>query len=86
MPFLVVDAGSLVKPEVPYVSFDMKPGNDIRTGNAVDESYVKKGLEYGELLAGNLPNLVKWLLSGKASQEELLLLSVYCCTRDRCLV
>ncbi len=45
MPFFVVNAGSVVRPQSPYISFDMNPGNDIRTGNAVTESYVKKGLE-----------------------------------------
>lgn len=66
MPFLVVDAGSLVKPEVPYVSFDMKPGNDIRTGNAVDESYVKKGLEYGEAFGRELAKLSKMVIIGES--------------------
>jgi uncharacterized protein (TIGR00303 family) len=65
-PFLVVDAGSVVKPEVPYVSFDMKPGNDIRTGNAVDESYIKKGLEYGEAFGRELAKLSKMVIIGES--------------------
>lgn len=66
MPFLIVNAGSVVKPQVPYISFDMSPGNDIRTGNAVDESYVKKGLKYGEAFGHELAKLSKMVIIGES--------------------
>ena len=66
MPFFVVNAGSVVRPQAPYVSFDMNPGNDIRTGNAVDESYVKKGLEYGEAFGRELAKLSKMVIIGES--------------------
>jgi uncharacterized protein (TIGR00303 family) len=66
MPFLVINAGSIVEPQIPYISFDMNPGNDIRTGNAVDESYVKKGLEYGEAFGRELAKLSKMVVIGES--------------------
>ncbi|WP_296805638.1 nicotinate mononucleotide-dependent phosphoribosyltransferase CobT [uncultured Methanobrevibacter sp.] len=35
MPFVVIDAGSKIKPEVEYVSFGKEYGRDIRTGKGV---------------------------------------------------
>ena len=66
IPFFIINAGSLVKPQVPCISFDMNPGNDIRTGNAVDESYIKKGLEYGEAFGRELAKLSKMVIIGES--------------------
>lgn len=66
MPFLIVNAGAMVKPQVPYISFDMNPGNDIRTGHAVDESYVKKGLKYGEAFGREMAKLSKMVVIGES--------------------
>lgn len=66
VPFIIINAGSVVKPQVPYISCDMNPGNDIRTGNAVDESYVKKGLKYGEAFGHELAKLSKMVIIGES--------------------
>jgi uncharacterized protein (TIGR00303 family) len=66
MPFLIIDAGSVVKPQVPYVSFDMKAGNDIRTGNALDEAYVRLGLSHGESLGRELAKLSDMIIIGES--------------------
>lgn len=66
IPFLIIDAGSLVKPDVPYISFDLKPGNDIRSGMALDESYVEKGMRYGEALGRQLAKLSKMVIIGES--------------------
>ena len=66
IPFLILNAGSVISPQAPYVSFDMNPGNDIRTGNAVDESCVKKGLRYGEAFGRELAKLSKTIIIGES--------------------
>lgn len=50
IPVLTVDAGSYVKPQVPYISIDHKPTGDIFKGLAMDNSkeLFKKGLILGE--------------------------------------
>jgi uncharacterized protein (TIGR00303 family) len=66
MPFLIINAGSVVKPQVPYLSFDMNPGNDIRTGKAVDETRVRMGLSHGEALGHELAKLSKMVIIGES--------------------
>ena len=66
MPFLIINAGSVVKPQVPYLSFDMNPGNDIRTGKAIDETRVRMGLSHGEALGHELAKLSKMVIIGES--------------------
>jgi uncharacterized protein (TIGR00303 family) len=66
MPFLIINAGSVVKPQVPYISFDMNSGNDIRTGNAVDETHVRMALSHGESLGRELAKLSKMVVIGES--------------------
>jgi uncharacterized protein (TIGR00303 family) len=54
IPFLIVDAGSKIKPSIPYFSFSGKPGNNIRNGNAVHFKDVKKLYDYGFTLGVQL--------------------------------
>jgi uncharacterized protein (TIGR00303 family) len=66
IPFLIIDAGSIVKPGVPYISFDLKPGDDIRSGAALDESYVEKGVRYGEALGHQLSKISRTVIIGES--------------------
>jgi uncharacterized protein (TIGR00303 family) len=54
IPFLVVDAGSKIKPSIPFISFSVKPGENIRSGNAVCFNDVKKLYDYGFTLGVQL--------------------------------
>jgi uncharacterized protein (TIGR00303 family) len=54
IPFLVVDAGSKIKPSIPYISFSDRPGDDIRNGVAVRFNDVKKLYDYGYTLGVQL--------------------------------
>jgi uncharacterized protein (TIGR00303 family) len=66
LPFLIINAGSVVKPQVPHVSFDMNSGNDIRTGKAVDETCVRMGLSHGESFGRELAKLSKMVIIGES--------------------
>jgi uncharacterized protein (TIGR00303 family) len=50
IPFLIVDAGSKIKPSIPYISFNVEPGGNIRTGAAVHINDVKRLYDYGFML------------------------------------
>ncbi len=54
IPFLVVEAGTKIKPDVPCVSLGVKPGGNIAQENAVDISDVKKALELGHAMGRQL--------------------------------
>jgi uncharacterized protein (TIGR00303 family) len=50
IPFLVVDAGTKVKPDVPCVSIGVDPGGNIAHENAMNVSDAKRALEYGQII------------------------------------
>jgi uncharacterized protein (TIGR00303 family) len=54
VPLLVVDAGSKVKPSIPYVSLGVEPGRNIMYENAMDISSARRAFERGELLGKQL--------------------------------
>ena len=54
IPFLIVDAGSKIKPFIPYVSFGLEPGKNIKFGRAVDINHVRKAFDYGVILGKQL--------------------------------
>ncbi len=54
IPLIVVDAGSKVKPDLPYVSFDLDPGKNIADGKALDITLVKRAFEKGVELGSKL--------------------------------
>ncbi|MDZ4172313.1 MAG: TIGR00303 family protein, partial [Methanobacteriaceae archaeon] len=65
IPFMVANAGVLVKPDLPYISLGEIPGKDIRTGKAVHNP--KKIFENGKILAGMLSNLTDHLIIGEST-------------------
>lgn len=60
IPILVINAGSKVKPMVPFIDLGGSPGKDIRTGNAVEkvEEIFQNARILGEQLAGTSDYLV----------------------------
>ena len=66
IPHLVVDAGSKVKPSIPYVSFGVGPGRNIVNENAMDASSVERAFEYGELLGKQLTVLSDLTVLGES--------------------
>ncbi|MEN6329996.1 MAG: nicotinate mononucleotide-dependent phosphoribosyltransferase CobT [Methanobacteriaceae archaeon] len=53
IPFLVVDAGAAVKPNLPYVKINEEPGSNIKTGQAVSnpDEIFQKGKIMGKLFS-----------------------------------
>jgi uncharacterized protein (TIGR00303 family) len=54
IPFQVVDAGSKIKPSIPYISFGIGPGYNIESGMAVDATDVNRAFECGLILGKQL--------------------------------
>ncbi len=65
IPFLVVDAGAAVKPNIPYMNINETPGGDINKGNAVDNS--EKIFNKGFILGKNLSKLTDHLVIGEST-------------------
>ncbi len=60
IPLLVADAGTVIKPNIPYISINEKPGRNINNGNAVQnsENIFNKGLLLGKVLSKLTNHLV----------------------------
>jgi uncharacterized protein (TIGR00303 family) len=60
IPILVASGGLKVKPQIPFLDLGGKPGNDIRTGNAVEnvEEIIQRATLSGEQLAKTADYLI----------------------------
>ena len=57
IPFVIVDAGSKIKPDVEYVNLGKDYGRDIRTGKGVLNPFLKAlGYEANEKVSGSMPH------------------------------
>jgi uncharacterized protein (TIGR00303 family) len=65
IPILVIDAGSAVKPNIPYVNLNETPGGDINKGEAVINS--KEIFNKGILLGKTLSKITDHLVIGEST-------------------
>jgi uncharacterized protein (TIGR00303 family) len=66
IPFLVIDAGTKVKPSIPFMSFGLEPGRNIIDENAMDYSMVRRAFDHGELLGKQLAALSDLVVIGES--------------------
>ncbi len=66
IPLLVVEAGTKVKPSIPAVSFNLKPGGNISIEDAMDIRDVRKAVEYGTALGSQLAKIADLVVIGES--------------------
>ena len=66
MPFLVVDAGSKVKPNAPHTSFGLDFGKDITKQNALGKGQAEQAFEYGRVYGMQLARACDLLVLGES--------------------
>ena len=66
IPLVVVDAGSKVKPELPYVSIDLEHGKNIVYRRALEITSVKKAFEKGVELGNKLGKTMEHIVIGES--------------------
>ena len=64
IPFLVADAGTAIKPDIPYIKINESPGDDINNGNAIENS--EKIFNNGYLLGKVLSKITDHLIIGES--------------------
>lgn len=64
IPLLIVNAGSRVRPRIPFVDLGGSPGRDIRTGKAVDN--VDEVLHNAQILGEHLADVCDYLVVGES--------------------
>lgn len=65
IPFLVVDAGAVVKPDLPFLSLNDEPGENIQGGCAVADP--EKIFNQGKILGKTLSKLTDHLIIGEST-------------------
>lgn len=66
IPHVIVDAGSKIKPKLPFFHLDMESGKNISEHSALDSSSVTKAVDYGRILGRTLASLTNCLLIGES--------------------
>lgn len=66
IPFFVIDAGSKIKPSIPYMSFNIQSGKNIKFGNGLPMDEVKQAFEYGIILGKQLGKTNSMVVIGES--------------------
>jgi uncharacterized protein (TIGR00303 family) len=66
IPFIVVDAGVKVKPDIPIFSFDLPPGYNISKGIAMQPEDVGKAYRYGLILGKQISKKNDLIILGES--------------------
>lgn len=66
IPHVVVDAGSKIKPKLPFFNLDIESGKNISESSALDSSSVTKAVDYGRIVGRTLASLTNCLLIGES--------------------
>lgn len=66
IPFIVVDAGVKVKPDIPMFSFDLKSGSNILKGIAMESKEVEKAYRYGLIVGKQLSKSNDLIILGES--------------------
>ncbi|MBM4241188.1 MAG: TIGR00303 family protein [Euryarchaeota archaeon] len=65
IPIMVADAGASIKPNLPYININDKPGEDIRTGKVV--SNAERIFKKGKIIGKTLSKLTDHLIIGEST-------------------
>ena len=66
IPHVVIDAGSKIKPKLPFFHLDIESGKNISQSAALDNSSVTKAVDYGRIVGRTLASLTNCLLIGES--------------------
>ena len=66
IPHVIVDAGSKIKPKLPFFHLDLDSGKNISQNSALDSSAVTKAVDYGRIIGRTLASLTNCLLIGES--------------------
>jgi len=66
IPHVIINAGSKIKPQLPYFQIDLDPGKNISEFPALDSSLVFRAVDYGRIVGRTLASLTNCLLIGES--------------------
>jgi len=66
IPHVIINAGSIVTPKMPYFETGLKPGKNISKTNAMDRASVLHAIEYGKIIGKTLASVTNCLVIGES--------------------
>ncbi len=66
IPHIVINAGSKINPQLPFIHTDLKPGKNITQGPAMDESETLHAIDYGRIIGRTLASVTDCLVIGES--------------------
>ena len=66
IPHVIINAGSKIKPQLPYFQIDLDSGKNISEFPALDNSLVLRAVDYGRIVGRTLASLTNCLLIGES--------------------
>ncbi len=66
IPHVIINAGSKIKPQLPYFQIDLDSGKNISEFPALDNSLVLQAVDYGRIVGRTLASLTNCLLIGES--------------------
>jgi len=66
IPHVVVNAGSKINPQLPYIQTEIPYGKNITQGPAMDESAFLKAVDYGRIIGRTLSSVTDCLVIGES--------------------
>ena len=66
IPHIVINAGSKIPPQLPFINTGLSPGRNISVESAMTESQVSQAVNYGRIVGRTLASMTNCLISGES--------------------
>lgn len=66
IPVMVVDAGGLIRPQMPHLATGLSPGRNIAESAAMEPDQAREAVRYGRMVAGTLSSVCDCLIVGES--------------------
>lgn len=66
IPHIVINAGSKINPQIPFLHTGLSPGKNITQGSALDDSELLHAVDYGRIIGRTLASLTNCLIIGES--------------------
>lgn len=66
IPLVVINAGSKIEPQLPFIQTGLKPGNNITQNFGLDEESFLRAIDYGRIIGRTLASLTDCLVIGES--------------------
>ena len=66
IPHVIINAGSKIKPKLPFFDIDIESGKNISKFPALDSSTITKAVDYGRIIGRTLASLTNCLMIGES--------------------